>query len=145
MTISIYIRFHSCQHAFSVRFSHSVTFETPEKIIIQYMHETCLLIMQSQSQLFVSYLFVHLLPLIHTIYIPLFLSLSFTLSHSYTISLFLSFFSFFLSPSFPFISLSLSLTHIHSFYAQKTDNIQFDIICANGRKRSLRIMCLLHT
>lgn len=113
VTISIYIRFHSCQHAFSVRFSHSVTFETPEKIIIQYMHETCLLIMQSQSQLFVSYLFVHLLPLIHTIYIPLFLSLSFTLSHSYTISLFLSFF-FFLSLSLISIHFSLSLSYSHS-------------------------------
>lgn len=144
VTISIYIRFHSCQHTFFPPFDHSVTFETPEKIIIRYARNTPSHLMQSQSQLFVSYLFVHLLSLMHTIYIP---SFSFTLIYSrfiYTISLFLS---FFFSPSFPFISFSLSLLLTFTHFMLRKQiiyNLTYHI-CANERKRSLRIMCLLHT
>lgn len=67
---------------------------------------------------------------------PLFLLLSFTLdsytrSHSFFLSFSLPHFHSFLS-----LSLSLFLAHIHPFYAQKTDNIQFDISYMRKRTKT---------
>ena len=80
---------------------------------------------------------------------PLFLLLSFTLdsytrSHSFFLSFSLPHFHSFLSLS---LSLSLFLAHIHCHFMLRKQiiyNLTYHI-CANGRKRSLRIMCLLHT
>lgn len=83
----------------------------------------------NHSYLFHIYLFICSLSYIR--YIFLFFLLSFTLD-SYIRPLTLS---FFFSPSFPFISF-FSLAHIHSSYAQKTDNIQFDISYMRKRTKT---------
>lgn len=92
----------------------------------------------NHSYLFHIYLFICSLSYIR--YIFLFFLLSFTLD-SYTTSLFLSF----SLPHFHSFLFSLLLTFTHLMLRKQIIyNLTYHI-CANGRKRSLRIMCLLHT